>query len=59
MLFDPEKEVTKQCDAWQGGMGAVLNEEGKPVHCVSRSMMRAEKSFAQVEKELLTIVFAC
>ena len=30
-FFDPEK-VTIQCDALQGGLGAVLTQEGKPIH---------------------------
>ena len=58
-FFDPEKEVTVQCDASQSGLGAVLIQEGKPVHYISRAMTSAEKNYAQVEKELLAIVFAC
>ena len=58
-FFDPEKEVTVQCDASQSGLGAVLMQEGKPVHYISRAMTSAEKNYAQVEKELLAIVFAC
>ena len=56
-FFDPGKEVTIQCDASQSGPGAVLMQEGKPVHYISRAMTSAEKNYAQVE--LLTIVFAC
>lgn len=58
-FFDPEKEVTIQCDASQGGLGAVLTQEGKPIHYASRALSKAEKNYAQVEKELLAIVFAC
>ena len=58
-FFDPEKEVTIQCDASQDGLGAVLTQEGKPIHYASRAMTKAEKNYAQVEKELLAIVFAC
>ena len=58
-FFDPEKEVTIQCDASQSGLGAVLTQEGKPIHYASRAMTKAEKNYAQVEKELLAIVFAC
>jgi hypothetical protein len=58
-FFDPEKEVTIQCDASQDGLGAVLTQEGKPIHYASRAMTKAEKNYAQVEKEILAIVFAC
>ena len=58
-FFDPEKEVTVQCDASQSGLGAALMQESKPVHYISRAMTSAEKNYAQVEKELLAIVFAC
>ena len=58
-FFDPEKEVTIQCDASQGGLGAFLTQEGRPIHYASRAMTKAETNYAQVEKELLAIVFAC
>ena len=58
-FFDPEKEVTVQCDASQSGLGAVLMQEGKPVHYISRAMTSAEKNYAQVGKELLAIIVAC
>ena len=51
--------MTIQCDASQGGLGAVLTKEGKPIHYASRALSKAEKNYAQVEKELLAIVFAC
>ena len=58
-FFDPEKEVTIQCDASQGRLGAVLTQEGKPIHYASRALSKAERNYAQLEKELLAIVFAC
>ena len=58
-FFDPEKEVTIHCYASQSGLGADLMQEGRPVHHISRAMISAEKNYAQVEKELLAIIFAC
>ena len=42
--------MTIQCDASQGGLGTVLTQEGKPVHYASRALSKAEKNYAQVEK---------
>ena len=40
-------------------MGACLAQEGKPVAFASTSLFSSEINYAQIEKELLTIVFAC
>jgi len=52
-------EVTIQCDASQTGLGAVLLQNGQPVAYASRALTAAETHYAQIEKELLAIVFAC
>jgi len=57
--FDNTKEITIQCDASQGGLGAVLIQDGAPVTYASRALTQTEKNYAQIEKELLAIVFAC
>ena len=43
-FFDPQKEVTVRCDALQSGLGAVLMQEGKPVHYISRALTSTEKN---------------
>ena len=52
-------EVTLQCDASKSGLGAALLQNGQPVAYASRAMLDAEIRYAQIEKELLSIVFAC
>ena len=53
------EEVTLQCDASQSGVGAALMQNGQPVAYASIALTTAETRSAQIEKELLAIVFAC
>ena len=57
--YNLEEEVTIQCDSSQYGLGAALMQDGQPVAYVSRALTSAETRYAQIEKELLAIVFAC
>ena len=52
-------EVTLQCDASQHGLGAALMRNGQPVAYASRALTAADTRYAQIEKELLAIVYAC
>ena len=53
------EEVTLQCDASQYGLGAALMQNGQLVAYASRALTSPETRYAQIEKELLAIVFAC
>ena len=56
-FFDVKKPVRISCDASKSGLGAVLLQDNKPVAFTSRSMTDAETRYAQIEKELLAVVF--
>ena len=55
-----EKDLVIQCDASEGGPGAALLQDGRPMAYASRALTAAERNYAQIEKELglLAIVFS-
>ena len=57
--YDITKPVTISVDSSSCGFGACLLQDGHPVSYASRSLNSAEKNYAQIEKELLAIVFGC
>ena len=58
-FYDVKKAVTLQAEASQSGLGACLLQECKPIAYASRALTNAERNYAQIEKELLAICFAC
>ena len=56
--FDVKKPVIITCDASQSGLGALLLQDNKPVAYASRALTDPETRYAQIEKELLAVVFA-
>ncbi|MCG8624490.1 MAG: hypothetical protein MJE68_21165, partial [Proteobacteria bacterium] len=57
--YDQTKPVTVQADASQRGLGACLVQEGQPIAFASKSLTDTETRYANIERELLAIVFAC
>ena len=57
--FDSRTQSVIQADASQRGLGAVLLQKGRPIAYASRSLSVTEQNYAQIEKELLAIIFAC
>ena len=44
-------------DASEYGLGSVLLQDGKPVAYASRSLSSAERRYAQIENEMLSVLF--
>ena len=55
--YNVKEEVTIQCDASQHSLGAALLQNGQPVAYASRALSGTETRYAQIEKELLAILF--
>ena len=55
----PNKELTLEVDSSKDGTGACLMQENRPIAFASKSLTQAETGYAQIEKELLAILFGC
>ena len=57
--YDHTKPVTVQADAFQRGLGVCLIQDGQSIAFASKSLTDTETRYANMERELLAIVFAC
>ena len=57
--FDPHKESKLQVDASSRGIGAVLLQDGKPISFSSKSLSDCEQRYANIEREMLAVVYGC
>ncbi|GFU17372.1 retrovirus-related Pol polyprotein from transposon opus [Nephila pilipes] len=55
--FDQNKEVTVSVDASKNGLGAVLLQESQPVAYGSVSLTQTQQRYAQIEKELMAVIY--
>ena len=56
--YDMSKDLEIQCDSSKSGIGSVLLQGGRPIAYASRAMTPTEVLYAQIEKEMLAIVFS-
>ena len=57
--FDPRVETHVQVDASSHGLGAVLIQNGRPIAFASKSLSDCELRYANIEREMLAVVFGC
>jgi hypothetical protein len=61
--YDPSKQIRVSSDYSGEGLGALLeqqfNDEWHPIAFGSRTLTQAERNYAPIEGETLSIVFAC
>ena len=58
--YSPKQTTVMQCDASRSsnGLGTVLLGNGHVIEYASRALTETQQRYAQIEKELLSIVFA-
>ena len=56
--FTPGKLSVLTVDASDYGLGAVLEQDEKPVIFISRRLSKSERNYAQTQKEALAIVWS-
>lgn len=56
--FNQSKQLLIQCDSSQNGLGAALMQDNHIIEYASRALSATEQGYAQIEKELLAVVFA-
>lgn len=57
--FDMRKPIVISVDASKTGLGACLLQDNLPVCYASKALNKAEQKYAQIEKELYAVLFAC
>ena len=57
--FDTNKDSVLQVDSSQKGLGAVLMQDSRPIAFAIKSLIDTESRYANIERELLAVVYAC
>ena len=54
--FDVNKDLHLQVDSSKDGVGCFLHQDGRPVEYASKTLTETQKRWAQIEKELLSVI---
>ena len=57
--YNTDDEITIENDCSSTGIGCCLKQNGQPISFASKSLTPTEQNYAQIEKEMLAIVFGC
>lgn len=57
--FDSSKAIKLSVDASQSAVGAVIQQENKPIAYASATLTVCQRNYAQIEEELFAILFGC
>ena len=57
--FNPKRPVKLSVDASLKGLGAVLLQDNHPIAYASKALTTCQQNYAQIEKEMLAIVYGC
>ncbi len=57
--YDASLPVLLSVDASMKGLGCVLLQEEQPIAYTTKALYVTEQNYAQIEKEMLAIVFGC
>ena len=57
--FSPKLHSTIITDASPSGIGAILEQAGRPVIDVSRRLSKAEQGYSQTYREALAVLLSC
>ncbi|CAL9017935.1 unnamed protein product [Prunus brigantina] len=57
-LLDFSKQFTIECDASQGGLGAVLSQNDHPIAFLSKPLSGRNMARSVYEKEMMSVIFA-
>ena len=56
-FYNQNLDLVLQVDGSKNGIGAVLLQNDQPIEYASRALTKSQRNWAQIEKELLSVVF--